>query len=142
MQPSAPRAAFASGNDAATAAPVEAGLAAVRDLRAQLGSMGLTDSARYEIDFRLKTKERDYEDAVLAAHGLTFDAVADDGLGDRRPAGEAVMLAVNRGASDVTVTNVAIAGFDTPSSLRTADRRRKTRSTPARLKRTSLRTRN
>ena len=42
--------------------------------------MGLSDAARYEIDFRLKLKERDYQDAVLAAHGLTFDAVADDGL--------------------------------------------------------------
>ena len=25
-------------------------------------------------------KERDYQDAVIAAHGLTFDAIADDGL--------------------------------------------------------------
>ncbi len=78
------------GNDAATAAPVEAGLAALRALRAQVPIAGLTDARGYEIDFRLKTKERDYEDAVLAAHGLTFDAVADDGLVIRRPAGEAV----------------------------------------------------
>ena len=42
--------------------------------------MQLTDAARYEIDSRLKNKERDYQDAVLAAHGLTFDAVADDCL--------------------------------------------------------------
>ena len=75
---------------------------------------GSSDSARYEIDFRLGNKERDYEDAVLAAHGLTFDAVADDGL---VIAGQPVRLsivAVNRGASDVSVTGVAIAGFDTP----------------------------
>ncbi len=42
--------------------------------------VGLSDSARYEIDFRLKIKERDYQDAVLAAHGVTFEAVSDDGL--------------------------------------------------------------
>jgi LmbE family N-acetylglucosaminyl deacetylase len=104
--------AFAAGNDAGTAGPVEEGLTAVRSLRARLGSMGLSDSARYEIDFRLKTKERDYEDAVLAAHGLTFDAVADDGLVIGGQAVKLNLIAVNRGASEVTVTGVAIAGFD------------------------------
>jgi LmbE family N-acetylglucosaminyl deacetylase len=105
---------FAEGNDGGTAAPVEAGLAAVRALRAQLPSMGLSDSARYEIDFRLNLKERDYEDAVLAAHDIVFDAVADDGL---VVAGQPVRLslvALNRGASDINVTGVTIAGFDGP----------------------------
>jgi hypothetical protein len=113
-QASKAQAAFAAGNDAATAAPVEAGLAALRALRGQLGSMGLSDSARYEIDFRLKLKERDYEDAVLAAHNLTFDALADDGL---VVAGQAVRLslvAANRGGGEVAVTGVDLAGFDSP----------------------------
>jgi hypothetical protein len=52
----------------------------VRGLRAQLGSLGLADSAKYEIDFRLKQEEQDFQDAVIAAHGLTFQAVANDGL--------------------------------------------------------------
>ena len=69
--------------------PVEAGLAAVRALRAQLPTLALSDSARYEIDFRLKIKERDYEDAVLAAHDVSFDALADDGLVICRTAGSA-----------------------------------------------------
>ena len=98
----AARNAFDSGNDAATAQPIEAGLAAIRALRAQLASMGgLDDSARYEIDFRLRLKERDYEDAVLAAHGLSFDAVADDGLVIAGQPVKLSILAVNRGASDV-----------------------------------------
>lgn len=104
--------AFDSGNEAGAAVPVEAGLAAVRSLRAQLTSLQIPDSARYEIDFRLKIKERDFEDAVLAAHGLTFDAVAGDGL---VIAGQPVtlsLLAVNRGASEVSISAVAIAGFD------------------------------
>ena len=108
--------AFADGNDAGTAAPVEAGLAALRTLRAQLPSLGLSDSAKYEIDFRLKTKERDYEDAVLAAHDVTFDAVADDGL---VVAGQPVRLslvALNRGASDANVASVTISGFDSPAA--------------------------
>ncbi len=106
------QAAFAAGNDAGTAEPVEAGLTAVRALRSQLGSMSLSEDARYEVDFRLRNKERDYEDAVLAAHNLTFDALADDGL---IIGGQPVRLTItanNRGASEVGVTAVDIAGFD------------------------------
>src|SRR5579871_2434667 len=110
------RAAFDSGNDAGTAGPVEAGLTAVRALRAQLASMGLNDTARYEIDFRLKTKERDYEDAVLAAHNMTFDAVADDGLLVGGQPVKLTILAVNRGPSEVNVGKVSIAGFDSPGN--------------------------
>jgi LmbE family N-acetylglucosaminyl deacetylase len=110
----AARAAFDSGNDAATAQPIEAGLAAIRTLRAQLTGMKLDDSARYEIDFRLNLKERDYEDAVLAAHGLSFDAVADDGLVIAGQPVKLSILAVNRGPSDVSVTSVSIGGFDAP----------------------------
>jgi hypothetical protein len=104
--------AFDVGDDAGTAAPIEAGLTALRTLRTQLGAMRLTDAARYEIDFRLQIKERDYQDALLAAHGLTFDAVADDGL---VVAGQPVSLslvAVNRGKTDVSVGGVTIAGLD------------------------------
>jgi GlcNAc-PI de-N-acetylase/NPCBM-associated, NEW3 domain of alpha-galactosidase len=107
--------AFESGNDAATAAPIEAGLTAVRTLRAQLASMGLSDTARYEIDFRLKNKEQDYQAAVIVAHGLTFQAVADDGL---VVAGQPVRVSlggINRGATDVSVTSVDMAGFDNPA---------------------------
>jgi hypothetical protein len=111
--------AFDAGNDAGTAAPVEAGLAAVRSLRARLGSFGLTEQARYEIDIRLKTKERDYEDAVLAAHGLTFDAVDDDGLVIGGQPVKLSLIAVNRGASEVDMTGVTIVGFDGPGTCKT-----------------------
>ncbi len=108
--------AFASGNDSAVAAPVEEGLVAVRALRARLGSLGLSDSAKYEIDFRLKIKERDYEDAVIAAHGLSFDAVSDDGLVIAGQPVKLSILAVNRGAGEVKIENVALAGFDSPAA--------------------------
>jgi LmbE family N-acetylglucosaminyl deacetylase len=111
--------AFDNGNDAGTAAPIEAGLAAVRALRAQLASLPLNDAARYEIEFRLNTKERDYENAVLISHGLTFDAVADDGLVIAGQPVKLSLVAVNRGASDVSITSVAIAGFDAPGACTT-----------------------
>jgi LmbE family N-acetylglucosaminyl deacetylase len=107
--------AFASGDDPATLGPVVAGLNALRGLRATLGSLGLSESARYEIDFRLKTKEADYESAALAAAGVAFEALADDGL---VIAGQPVKLSfavVNRGAADVRVSSVAVSGFARPA---------------------------
>jgi hypothetical protein len=112
--------AFDAGSDAATAAPIEAGLTAVRGLRAQLGSMGLSDAARYEIDFRLKNKEQDYQDAVIVAHGLTFQAVADDGLVVTGQLVRVSLGGVNRGATDVSVTSVTISGFDNPGACAAA----------------------
>ncbi len=110
------KAAFDAGHDAATAAPIEAGLTAVRALRAKLGAMGLSDDARYEIDFRLRIKERDYEDAVLAAHDLSFEAVADDGLVIAGQPVRVSLAAENHGATDVTVGGVTVSGFDGPSA--------------------------
>ena len=110
--------AFDAGNDAGTAGPVEAGYTAVRSLRSRLGSMGLSDGARYEIDFRLKIKEQDFENAVLAAHGLTFDAVADDGLVIKGQPVKLSLIAVNRGGSDVEVTGVTIGGFEGPGACK------------------------
>ena len=124
--------AFAEGNDAGTAAPVEAGLAAIRSLRAQLGSMGLSDAARYEIDFRLKLKERDYQDAVLAAHDITFDALADDGL---VIAGQPVQLSLLGDESRrLGGERDRCRGrrLRQTGQLRRRDGRRKTPSTPAR----------
>jgi len=112
--------AFADGNDAGAAAPAEAGLTAIRALRAQLAGMGLDDSAGYEIDFRLRLQERDYQDAVLAAHDVTFDALADDGLIIEGQGVQLRLQAANHGASDVSVTAVEIAGFDGPGDCAAA----------------------
>jgi len=108
--------AFASGDDAATAAPIEAGLTAVRALRAQLGSMGLSDDAKYEIDFRLAQKERNYQDAAIAAHGLLFEAIADDGLVIAGQPLKVSLVTINRGGTDVTVTAVDVSGFSGPAA--------------------------
>ncbi len=107
---------FGSGDDAGTAAPLEAGLTAVRALRAALGTMGLTEASRYEIDFRLKLEEDDYQTAVIAAHGLSFMAVANDGLVIAGQPVQVTVVASNRGASDVTMSGVTIAGFDNPAA--------------------------
>ncbi|MEO8482002.1 MAG: PIG-L family deacetylase [Acidobacteriota bacterium] len=107
---------FGAGNDAGTAAPLEAGLTAVRALRASLAAMGVSDSARYEIDFRLKLEEDDYQNAVIAAHGLTFVAVANDGLVVAGQPVQLTLAASNRGGTDVAVSGVTISGFDNPAA--------------------------
>jgi len=110
------RQAFAAGNDAATTAPIEAGLTAVRALRAGLGSMGLSDSARYEIDFRLQNEEQDFVNAVVQAHSLQFFAAANDGL---VVAGQPMALNLamtNNGETDARVTRVDIQGFAGPET--------------------------
>jgi LmbE family N-acetylglucosaminyl deacetylase len=97
---------------AAAAQPLAGGLAAVRDLRAKLGSMGLSDAARYEIDFRLAPKELQFQDALLLTHGIRIEGLANDGV---VVPGQAVKLSVvtgNNGPPDVSVKSVKFAGFD------------------------------
>src|SRR4029079_8895121 len=73
--------AFMGSRDPAVTLPdLLAGLTAVRALRSALGSYGLSESAAYEIDFRLKQKHDQFQQAILLAHGLRIDAVANDGI--------------------------------------------------------------
>lgn len=114
------QAAYAAGNDEGSAVPAEAGLVALRGLRTGLAGMGLSDSARYEIDFRLRNEEKDFENAVLAAHGVSFDAVADDGLVVGGQGVKISLVAVNRGTANITVSRVAVSGFDNPGNCTAA----------------------
>ena len=110
--------AYAAGNDAGTASPIVAGLGAVRALRSSLGSMGLSEEARYEIDFRLKDEESDFESAALAAHGLVFEALADDGLVVGGEPLRLSMVVANRGPVDVALAGVDAAGFEKPAACK------------------------
>ncbi|MCX6549506.1 MAG: PIG-L family deacetylase, partial [Acidobacteria bacterium] len=103
---------FDTAGDTATQAPILAGLAAVRALRSQLQSLGLDQSARYEIDVRLATKEREFQDAAVAAFGLTFRALADDGLVVRGQPLNVTLFAANQAGADVTMADAAVSGFD------------------------------
>jgi LmbE family N-acetylglucosaminyl deacetylase len=97
---------------AATVPDLIAGLNAVRGLSGKLGSLGLADAAQYEIDRRLRLKEEQFQDAIVLAHALRLDAVANDGL---VVAGQPVSVSIavaNRGADDLQVRSVALAGFD------------------------------
>jgi LmbE family N-acetylglucosaminyl deacetylase len=105
-------AAIATGGQAASAPALAAGLAAVRELRASLASMGLDDAARYEIDFRLEQKEQQFQAALALSHGVRLEALADDGL---VVAGQPVRVTVTGGANAgeaVALRAVSFEGFD------------------------------
>jgi hypothetical protein len=100
----------------ATVPDLVAGLTAVRDLSAQIGSMGLTDSATYEIEPRLRLKEEQLQDAIVLAQALRIEATANDGLvvpGQR--VGVSVVVG-NRGVGELGVAKVTLLGFDGPGA--------------------------
>ena len=109
-----------SSDPVATLPDLLAGLTAVRALRAGLGSMGLSDNGTYEIDFRLKQKEDQFQAAIMLAHGLRIDATADDGIVMGNQPIRVMTNAANRGPQDVTVKTMTLSGFDGDASCPSA----------------------
>ncbi len=103
--------AFDSGNDAATLKPALDGLSAVRALRRELQAMPIDDTAKFEIDFRLRQKEDEFQQAALLANGVRVEALADDGVVVPGQAVKVNVIVANRGAADVTVKQVRFLGF-------------------------------
>jgi LmbE family N-acetylglucosaminyl deacetylase len=102
------RTALAARGAAASAASIAGGLTAVRDLREVLAS--LPEDARYEIDFRLAQKERQFEQALLLAADVRLEAIARDGL---VPPGHPVavnLIAAKRGPVPVSAV-ISVSGL-------------------------------
>jgi LmbE family N-acetylglucosaminyl deacetylase len=103
---------FDTESDAAALAPLLAGLRAVRVLRGQLRAMPVDDTARYEIDFRLRQKEREFQQAALVANGVRLEALADDGVVVPGQAVKVSVIIANQGLAEVAVKQVKFDGFD------------------------------
>jgi LmbE family N-acetylglucosaminyl deacetylase len=105
--------AFETQGDGATLKPLTSGLHAVRALRSQLKTMsGVDDTARYDIDYRLAQKEREFQEAILLAGSVRLETLADDGVVVPGQPVRVSVIAANRGTSEVSVTRVAFDGFD------------------------------
>jgi LmbE family N-acetylglucosaminyl deacetylase len=103
--------ASADGAEDATLQPLLAGLRATRELRAQLRTMTVPDDGRFEIEFRLRQKEREFQQAILLANGVRIEALADDGVVvPGQPVGLSIVLA-NRGAAPLNVRQVGVEGL-------------------------------
>ena len=96
---------------AAAAQPLVAGLASVRSLRGRLAGLGLSDTARYEIDFRLSQKETQFQQALLLTRGIRLEALADDGMVTVGQPVKVSLVVGNNGPSDVTLKGVQLAGL-------------------------------
>jgi LmbE family N-acetylglucosaminyl deacetylase len=104
------RKALSSGGEAATLPPLTTALRTLREVRASLATMGLSDAARYEIDFRLGQKEPQFAQALMLAADVRIDAVARDGLAVAGQPLVVDLLAANRGRSTVEF-NATANGF-------------------------------
>jgi LmbE family N-acetylglucosaminyl deacetylase len=103
---------FSTETDGATVAPLLAGLRATRALRAAIPAMPMAATSKYEINFRLAQKEREFQHAVVLASRLRIEALADDQVVVAgQPVGLSLIVA-NRGVEEVVVKQTTFNGFD------------------------------
>jgi LmbE family N-acetylglucosaminyl deacetylase len=103
--------AFDSGNDVATMKPLLDGLFAVRVLRRELRNMSIDDAGKFEIDFRLRQKEGEFQQAALLADGIKIEALADDGVVVPGQPVKVNVIVANRGTGEVAIKQVRFLGF-------------------------------
>src|SRR5471032_2801147 len=103
---------FDTVRDEATLKPLLDGLFAVRVLRRELRGMAIDDAAKYEIDFRLRQKEGEFQQAAVLASGVKIEALADDGVVVPGQAVKVNVIVANRGAGEVAIKQVKFDGFD------------------------------
>ncbi|HEX7137231.1 MAG TPA: PIG-L family deacetylase, partial [Vicinamibacterales bacterium] len=107
--------AFDTSTDASTLKPLLDGLTATRALRQALGGMSVDEAGTFEIDFRLRQKEDELQQAAILAQAAKIEAFGDDGLVVPGQNVKVNVLVANRGAGDVTVRQVKIDGFEGPA---------------------------
>ncbi|PYR49710.1 MAG: hypothetical protein DMF89_11880 [Acidobacteria bacterium] len=99
------------GSDAAVT-PLLGGLRGVRVLRGRLRTLNLEDSSRFEIDLRLRQKEREFQQALVLASGLRVQALADDGVVVPGQPLKVTMTIANRGAADIALKQIKFDGLE------------------------------
>ncbi len=104
--------AFDAVGDEATLKPILDGLFAVRTLRGVLRNMQIDDAAKFEIDFRLRQKEGEFQRAAMLASSVKVEALADDGVVVPGQPLKVNVIVANRGAGSVAIKQVKFEGFD------------------------------
>jgi len=101
------RKALASGGVSAAIAPLTTALKALRDTRAWVQASSLSETAKFEIDFRLGQKEPQFAQALMQAADVRVDAIARDGLAVAGQPLVVDLLAANRGRTTVEFSAAA-----------------------------------
>jgi len=104
--------AFDAEVDASALKPLFDGLYAVRVLRKTLKSLAIDEAAKDDIEFRLRQKEREFQQAILLAGGVEVEALADDGVVVPGQPVKVSAIVVNHGNADVAVKSVRFEGFE------------------------------
>jgi LmbE family N-acetylglucosaminyl deacetylase len=107
---------FESGDLHTARESAVAGLDAVRSVRSRLDAEGLTEDAKWEIDYRLAAKERQFERAVVLVHGIRLEALADDGIVTAGQPLTVTALVANRGDTPFVVMDIQLRGLDVSGS--------------------------
>ncbi len=85
------------------------GLGATHALIAEVKGSGLSPQARTNLLHRLERKVTEFEQALILAHGVAFQAVANDGNVVRGQALDVRALVVNQGDAPVRLEDVSLA---------------------------------
>jgi LmbE family N-acetylglucosaminyl deacetylase len=107
---------FDADNDDGAVAPLIAGLHALRVLRAQLRAMNIDEAQRFDIEFRLRQKEREFQQTIIIASGLRIEALSDDGVVVPGQDVKLSLIVANNGASEVAIRQAKFDGFAGDSS--------------------------
>ncbi|HMF96474.1 MAG TPA: PIG-L family deacetylase [Vicinamibacterales bacterium] len=103
---------FDASTDESTLKPILDGLFAVRVLRRTLRGLNIDEAGKYEIDFRLRQKEGEFQNAALLAGGVKVEALADDGVVVPGQPVKVNVIVANYGGTPVTVKQVHFDGFE------------------------------
>ena len=74
--------------------------------------MAIDEAAKYEIDFRLRQKEGEFQQAALLAKGIKIEVLADDGVVVPGQPVKVNVIVANRGTGDVAIKQVKFDGFE------------------------------
>jgi LmbE family N-acetylglucosaminyl deacetylase len=104
----------------ATLPALTSGLTRTRALRTSIasGSLGLDEQAAYEIDFRLEQTAHEFERAIVLAHALRVDVLADDGVVVPGQKDHVSIVLANRASKDdqLRIDKVQLEGFSQPAT--------------------------
>ena len=89
--------------------PLRRGLGATRELMDRVRASGLSAQAKANLLHRLEQKAKEFENALVLAHGVVVQAVANDGDVVRGQSFDVRALVVNQGDVPVKVEDVTLA---------------------------------
>ena len=104
------------GPDANVSTSLQVGLLETRRLLERLDSIGLTPEAIYELRTRLEQTAGKFEAALLLAHAIRIEALADDGVVTPGQQVKLDVIVANRGADSLAVAAIETGGFDGASA--------------------------